>query len=68
MTIDTKSRSGNPVSEVTVRDEKQGCIAHYYSLRLGRIGRLQFHDGGKIEYVFGKYVNGRAITLRGCAN
>ena len=68
MTLETKSRSGNPVSETIVRDEKQGCIGHYYSLRLGRLGRLQFHDGGKIEYVFGKYVNSRVITLRGRSN
>lgn len=62
-----RTRSGNPVGEVILRDDKRGCVGHFYFLYLGRLGRLNFHDDGKIEYMFGKYVNSRAITLRGCS-
>jgi hypothetical protein len=65
MIRENRTRSGNPVSEVFVRDKPEGVILeHYYELRLGRFIRFRFHDSRKVELVVGKYVNSLTLTLR----
>ena len=60
-----RMRSDNPVGEVILRDNNQECVGHFYFLRLGRFCRLQFHDGGRIELVFGlAYTYRHVVCLR----